>query len=452
MKFENILKQSDEIINYVLNKCNVYLVTNFKPSYLSCEHGQEYKKHAYNLRWEWLYKNYGYVQEINKFSSEFVRFNEYISFLDYPMVLRHKIFIINSLIENNMHTYTPMHVSIKSRDNKEKIIEIDDLEKNYKNYKAVCHPGFTRGVASAFLNTPLKKVLVYIKKDNNLRLKESNTVKRIRTKKELLPIYESSSTNSRIYHDFKLQSGKIEDSVKFHTPTSTPILKVNNIFNHNYDTVLHTNHYKNHTFEYFNEYCKIIFSNKIKVYTNKGNKIKLTKKLESNTVNLQKEIFGVELDWIDKRFTTQDMNFKADCNKLISPSAVFSTMEDSNYFKIYDEYRKVYSKFIKPSKDKAFIANNNFLGGADIIETDYLDTKKLVEKNNKKGVIIIISEEITSKLDRLFYELLFCLSFKLSIVRTQCKGLQIVNCSHPFWKDNSDYKEGILSEEFLSYE
>jgi len=76
-KLEIIEKESDRIINFVFNECHIYLSTKFKPSYLAPEFNGEYKRYANKLRWEWLYKNYGYVNEINKFSSEFVRINEY---------------------------------------------------------------------------------------------------------------------------------------------------------------------------------------------------------------------------------------------------------------------------------------------------------------------------------------------------------------------------------------
>ena len=452
-KIKTIEKDSDRIINFVFDQCHIYLSTEFEPKYLSPEFGDEYKRYASKLRWEWLYKNYGYVNEINKFSSEFVRINEYVGFQDYPSSIRHKIFIINSLLENNMNTFVPAHVSITPTGiNNKSIIGIEELSNNFKRYSVICHPGFTRGIGSTFLNTPLKKVLVYIKKEHNLKLNETVHLKKIKNKKELLSVYESPSTEKELIHDFRIFKGAVKDNVKYHVPGNIPILKVNNIYTKDLTRVHHTNHYKSYTFETFNEYCKILFSNKIKIFTNIGNKDKLINQFHKNATSLQTDVFGIDFKWKDKNYTVRDAHNKADTNGIINPKIAFSHIPDSKYSKAYEAYWKKYRELITKPEKLHYITNDHFMGGSEIIEQNNIDIKELVKTNNYKGVIIYISKDITTKIERLFYELLFCFSYNISITQTKCRNIQIINCSHGYWRNKTKYKEAILNDSILSYE
>lgn len=451
-----LTEKSIQIINYVLERTDIYLVKSFKPNYLEAELRRPYSIHSSRVRWDFLYKNYGLATNINDFNSEFNRFLEYTAYGDYPYSLRQKFNIISSLLECNMETFLPVHVTVKPLNNENTEIDLNDLSKNSKNYEVICHPGFTRGVGSVFLNTPLKKALVYINKSHNLKLRQNEQVIKLSTKEDILKQYDyvlkgDLPEGNKIIYDFEMFKGEVKEGIKYHIPTETPILKVNNITDINFDEKYHNNcYYRENTFNRFNEFCKTLFSNRIKIFTDKNQKGKLSEKFYNNCLLLQKKCFLTDMNWYSENYTSLTNKQKADAGGLIAPKGAFS--KDSKFYEFYHNIYFDFKKYFTPTQTEFFINNTSVTGGSKLIEVEKFSVSKEVKENNYKGIIIYISADMINKLDRLFYELLYCFSKDASLVTTKCNGLQIINCSHEYWNTGKSYKELILNDSFLSYE
>ena len=134
-KIDFIKKQSSEIIENVLNNCEIYHVSSFKPEYISCENNGPHSIYSSKIRWVFLYGNYGFINTINNFSSQLVRFSEYISFGDFPKALRHKINMVGDLIAGNMNSFVPLHVTLSPHKFKEEEIDIETLATDYLKYE-----------------------------------------------------------------------------------------------------------------------------------------------------------------------------------------------------------------------------------------------------------------------------------------------------------------------------
>jgi len=453
----SIREESSRIIKDVMDTCHIYHVSKFKPEYTSCESRGEYKRYSAKLRWDFLFKNDGLITNINNYSSELTRFFEYTSFGDFPSSIRQKINIVGDLLHSEMDTFVPLHATLQPLNSKQQEIDIDDLAVDYSNYQMVIHPGFTRGIASIFLNTPLKKVLLYINKEHKLTIKESKYVKKINSEKELTSLYIPESPSTDIIYDFKVHKTTSGRSVKFHSPTDTPVLKVNNIIDGTKPgdkpvQLHHTNIYKATTFKAFDNYARILFSNKVKLYTDNGNTHALGKKFRLNGQKLQNTYFNTEFKHRTNLFNTRNDYRKV--TNMLPPSALFNSDEDMDpkYSEVYKRIWKVIDVQFKDSPEPFFIDNTENLGGSVIEEIDNINVRELVINNNYKGIIIYVSQDITPKLDRLFFELLFCVYHKTPIMQTKCRGLIIINCNHASWKKTDKLTETIIDDRFLSYD
>jgi len=459
-KIDFIKKQSSKIIENVLNNCDIYHVSSFKPEYISCESSGPHKTYSSKIRWDFLYGNYGFISTVNNFSSQLVRFCEYISFGDFPKALRHKINMVGDLIAGDMNSFVPIHVTLSPYKSIEKEIDIETLATDYLDYEMVIHPGHTRGVGSVFLNTPLKNALIYINKEHKLKIKQTNAVQKINNETELLKHYTPLFKSTNLVYDFKIHKGNVREMVKVHKPTNTPVLKVNNIIDgNNFNSekpkqLHHTNFYKSITFESFDNFCKILFSNKIKLYTDKGYTNRLYNKFLSNAQKLQDSYFGTEFKHIPSKHSLFNGYEKIDTGTLLNSAALFNTKDttDLKYNNIWEQTFNTFSETFNNNKKSFNLDNSELLGGCKIEELDNIKNKDLVKDNDYSGVIIYVSKDMIKKLDRLFYELLYCVHFKVSIAQTKCKGLRIINCSHPSWNQLVKSKEIILNDRFLSYD
>lgn len=454
-----IRTQSTQIINHVLKDCDIYHISSFKPDYISCEHNGPHQKYSSKIRWDFLYGNFGFINTINNFSSSFVRFCEYVSFGDYPKALRHKINIVSDLLEGDMKSFVPVHVSLMPYKFEEKEIDIETLSVDYSKYDMIVHPGFTRGVGSIFLNSPLKNVLLYVNKKHKLKIKQSNTVKLINDEEELVKHYTPLLPTSDPIYDFKIHKGNVKNMVKFHGPTETPVLKVNNIIDGtNLDNkpkqLHHTNFYKSTTFECFDNYCKVLFSNKVRLYTDKGNTDNLYNKFRDNAQKLQNSYFGSKFKHNPSKLSTTNAYEKIDSGELLGPSVLFNTKDstDPKYNTIWERTFPYYKDTFKNSSQSFLLNNDDLLGGCKIEELDNQNDIDLVKKNEYKGIVIYVSKDIIKKLDRLFYELLYCVHFKVAISQTKCRGLKIINCNHKSWINSDKIQTKILNSNFLSYD
>ena len=168
MNFKDFSKdtkdKSSRILEYVFEKCDIFLVKNFKPEYFFTNKNSKYRHFFNHTRWEYLFKENGIISNLNSFNSEMSRFFEYITVLDNPSSLRQKYNIISSLLDCDFNTNTPLHVSLKPVNFTKKKFNIESLPKNKGKFLIECHPGHTRKMGSTFLNCPLSNVLLYIHK------------------------------------------------------------------------------------------------------------------------------------------------------------------------------------------------------------------------------------------------------------------------------------------------
>lgn len=452
----NILtEQSKELIQKVFETTDVYFLNNFKPEYLNPEGNRDYLKYFFQKRWEFLYKSYGLVSTLNDYSTELSRLFEFTTFQDYPYALRHKVNIIQSLLECSMDTYVPVHVSIRPINKQNFTLDFNDLVVNPQNYEMVCHPGFTRGVGSTFLNTPLKKVFFYVKKEHRVNINTNKNIVKLNNVEEILKYYTSphiKDTSKKYFFNFFMHKGDgVENGFKYHTPTDTPILKLNSIKDEDNIEYHPSILYRQDTFRSFNEFCKIIFSNKIRIITETGNKFELENKFKENRKKLANSIFNSDINFQERFVVNKNDYPKAFIRGLIPPDKNF--LLDEETYTVYQQFHKILANYSK--EDNSILLDNTFmLGSYDPIEEkeSINDLNLFVTENNFSGIIIIVNKEFTHKLSRLFYELLYCFSYNATLVTTRCGGLKIINCNHKYWTKEETYKELYLEDSFFNYE
>ena len=85
----------------------------------------------------------------------------------------------------------------------------------------------------------------------------------------------------------------------------------------------------------------------------------------------------------------------------------------------------------------------------EIIEVPNIqEHKNIVEKNNKRGICVLIDTNKVKDIHRDIYELLFCIPHTYTMSRTKDNSIIIINCEHEFWNNTKNFKEYIIKKEF----
>ena len=176
-----ILKDSNKnTAKKVFEEVYVYHCSSFDPKFVTLESKESFADIQDSTRWKFLFGNYGLVANINNFSNWFFRLSEFMVNQNDPQTLRHKVNIVDLLVSKDMKSNIPVGVSLKPQGGwtDSRLISLDELYSNKKEYLGIVFPGHTRVVGSVFLNQPLKNVMIYIKKEHNIQLKESQLQKK----------------------------------------------------------------------------------------------------------------------------------------------------------------------------------------------------------------------------------------------------------------------------------
>ena len=361
--------------------------------------------------------------------------------------------MVDTLISTDMNTNLPTHISFAPKF-KNQNIHIEDLNTRYKEINSIIHPGFTRVNAAIFLNSPLKNVLLYINKSHNVKLKDNKCLSRINNVEELIKHYRPFSDNVDYEMDFyvptKYKTDKeIINGVKKHIATKTSILKVDNIKT-NSDSIHPSKDYAIDTFNTFNKYCEIFFSNKIKVYTDLG----FAKKLKRSFINSTEKLSYSVLNSSSKTHDiTPGNDNKEQFGRLYHPED-FDVPE--KYKTIYALFYQALSTFKKDDPDYESEINyyNNKTGIYETtineIDTQKLILKDLVKENNNKGIILIIKKELQPLVKRTYEEVLMCMNPGVPVTRNKDSSFLLLNCNHSFWKTQKNFEERIVNNTFFN--
>lgn len=439
-----ILKASNkESAKKLFEDIYVYHCSSFSPKLAVIENRLTFKEIQDHTRWQFLYGNYGLVANINNFSNWFYRLSEFMVNQNDPQTLRHKVNISDLLISTDMKTNIPVGISLKPQGGwtESRLIDLDELHSNSKEYLGIVFPGHTRLSGSVFLNQPLKNVMIYIKKEHNLQIKESDIITRIHNTDQLLKYYTPQNEDKRDDYEFDFINfkGELEDGFRLHPVTETKMFKLNSVkkinINESYsphDGPHPSNSYITDTYRTFDRFCENLFNKQVKIYIKTGYGIKLKDKLRSNLRKLTTK-FLLDHDHLNKIIARNSTkNFKTG-HKQVHPS---------KFNKLPEKYRIFYSYLWEhlhkqetrlPSKEPVLINNDDPIGGAKIIEADKITVKEWVKENNNEGIIIIIDENIIQDIERTYFELLYLFSADATIIQTPSKDIQIINCGHSHW-------------------
>lgn len=437
-------ERSKPLIKKVLSENRIYSISSFDPKCFCVESNRTHENNFNSNRSKFLNSNYGFVSCINDYDTFFGRIFDFALFQDYSVNLRHKINIIHTLIEGDMDTLVPVHISIKPRHTKvQGKIELKNLYENFSNFSMITHPGFTRSIGSVFLNQKLKNVFLYINKKFNISLKEDTNIKELKTSEQLLPYfngvdYKKDQNYTLDFHLVEKPGGDTVNNLKYHKYNETYILKLHHFMVKDTLDAHPSVSYLPDTFNTFNSYCKLLFSNRVKIYTN--DEFKLKNKLNENFNNLPYDNNSQYVNNFEKPIT----------NIPIHP------LKLKKYSNLTDEEISIYQKIyegteLNTDKKEKYLLNNNLpLLGSEIELLDSLDPNTIVEKNNFTGIAVTIDEKSIEYMNRSFAELIMCALPNSSSVESEDGLIKIINCSHKFWKTNKEENKKILNTSFFN--
>ena len=297
-------EKSKPLVESVLKTTDLYHITEY-PWEASL---QDVAGNSFDIvRSTYIMGKEGLINATTRYKDTFSRMMEFATAGDHAHSLRQKINIVNEMVECNFESNLPVHISIAPLTSEQRKINLLDLD-NHKNFRFIVHPGQTRCQASVFCKTPLKNVLLYIKKEykEQCQLELTPHCTKIETEEQLLNIYRpDSSTTEDVMYDFWLPGQG--DGLKKHRPNKTPILKCNQIFDEAENSYHNSNFYTERSFMSMRNFIEILLNNTFNIYTPKGQYYKMSSIHLKNRNDLQFGInkfnlyFGIdehrECDW-----------------------------------------------------------------------------------------------------------------------------------------------------------
>lgn len=461
----NYSDKSKELIEYVLNESDVYHITELPIKFAALDANCE-KNHPGFLSFKWLYDRLGFFNGISGYNSFVKRVLEFQQYGDYLKSLRQRFNITHEMIDCNLNSNLPVHVSVMQRQKTPERIELDLNNPPDKEFEVSIHPGQTRAQGSVFLRDPLKNVLLYINKENNIKLKEYSFVRKIETIDDLLPIYrvDNTLTNEKtgtidFYMPGKSKDKDIKKGLKKHVQNNTYILKANGIYcdNDKKEKVsLHSSTlYLPKTFTTMNSFSRIFFNNDINIYTD--NKEEAKGIIEQGRKSIVSKVFN---DDFSKKFFLSTTRTESNKLKEIELNGGdtwgrWASLGKRNHDFIHNnltEKESTISEVATTTFKLEGKPKQRFTGYiiCNQPETGLNDFKSIVELNDNRGFCITMNTSKLKKgIHRDIYELFFCIPSFFTIAKTKNKSISIINCEHEYWKTKQNYKEYIITDKFF---
>ena len=456
---------SKSVLKTVFEKTDIYHCNSFEPKWSLTAYGSDYNTVLSSIRYEYLYSCDGFVTSINNYSTEPSRIFEFLKHGDQPLTIRHKLNMVDTLIDTDMKTNLPTHISIEPKF-KDKKVDIQDLYHNPTDYKMIIHPGFTRMNGAIFLNSPLRNVLIYINKEHNVQLNNHQSLTKINSEQELVKNYIPFTDLKNYEIDFYIPNKFPEidkwtfDGIKHHNGTKTPVLKSNGIKIKPFKegcSVHPSDNYALSTFITFDKFCNILFNNKIKVYIEKNTKDKLAGQFSSNIEKISLGYFG-NPNTIRTKIVSQNSNREHYMQlKNLKRLKNISKQKSEFYDQFIEPLRKFHEEQTEESSPSYYI---NHLEHWYIEKAEELDEKnfelrndkgylsQLVKDNNFKGIIAILNKDCIKR-DRTFSEIIMCLSPTSAVTRSEDSSIILINCNHQFWSTGINYIEKTINKQFF---
>lgn len=448
---------SYEHIENLLKRTSIYHLDIFPLSAALRDVGVLAGEERKGLSAKWLYDYTGVYHTLDKYSTFPMRVAELEYYGDFLNSLRQRLNITHELINCDLKTNLPVHVSMETKKAGEKLNI--DLFSSSSCFKAafIIHPGQTRAQGSVFLQDELKNVLLYVDKRHDITVVDHPSIVKIETPEQLLKYYKPTdkyynkvSEDEDYIADFWMPG--FSDGYKFHKSNiddkDTKIAKCNRLYKAGIrepEPAHSSAWYIDRSFITSNKFFNIFFNSPFNIYT--------TDKTESEHSQryITSEYFklmGVENSEVKKALWYSNLEViqrggYSNGNKSIQyyqdkfrPYIGGLKVEELEYLRWYTLYAKEISKPYTPKKYYIPIQRQ---------EDVY---KKIVLANDFKGLAIFHDIEKTS-FSKDYYELLFTIPPDFSIARSKDNTLAIINCEHGSWKNNSKLKEYILTDNFL---
>jgi hypothetical protein len=461
----NYSEESKKIMEYVLKESDIYHITELPVSFAALDADCQKNDPGF-LSFQWLYDKLGFFHGIFAYNSFIKRVLEFQQYGDYLKSLRQRFNITHEMINCNLNSNLPVHISVSQKKDSPEEIELDLNSTLDSEFAVIIHPGQTRAQGSVFLRDPLKNVILYINKEHKIKLKKYSFIKKIETIEDLLPIYRADNTlsnNKTATIDFYMPGRgdikEINKGLKKHIQNDTHILKANGIYSEddkNEKISLHSSTlYLPKTFTTMNSFSRIFFNNDINLYTDnkeeakgiieQGRKEILSRVLKeeygkkyflSATRTSSVKLKDVELNggstwgrWASLGKRNHDFIH----NSL--------TKEESLISEVADVLIRLDSK--PKQKFSGFTLRSTY-------ETNINDFKGIVKLNDYRGFCITLdTTKLKKGIYRDIYELFFCIPSTFSIAKTKNDSISIINCEHEYWKTKQNYKEYIINNKFF---
>jgi len=451
----NYNQETKKRLDKVLKLNDIYHITSLPIEFASIDAGG-FAANPTFLSFQWIYDRLGFYNSIRQYDTFMRRIIEFQQAGDFLNTLRQRLNITHEMIKCNLDSNLPVHITCCNKEGKEdnKFLDLKNIKKD--DFLISIHPGQTRAQGSVFLRDPLKNVLLYIKKDQKIEVKNYDFIKKLTTKKEIIKVYREDNTlhgggESEIDFFMPGNAKDIEDGLKKHIQTDTFILKANNIKTPGKDGSLHSSvTYLPKTFISMNDFAKIFFSNYLKIYTN--NSKRAVELIERGRKKLLNSILKDEKDkYLYSKLTriSRDMLKEKELNGG-STWGRWANLGKLNHDFIIQNLTEeealigeMTNTLIKISKEESI---HNL--GYNYIEKDISDYKKIVEDNSYKGFCIVVNTEELKTFERDLAELFFCIPASYSLARTKNKSIAIINCEHKYWKGEGEIKEYIINDNF----
>jgi len=461
----NYSEKSKELVEYVLKESDIYHITKLPVKFAALD-AECIKRDPGFLSFQWLYDRLGFFNGISGYNSFVKRVLEFQQYGDYLKSLRQRLNITHEMINCKLKSNLPVHISVIQREGTSEQKELDLNNVLDEEFSVNIHPGQTRAQGSVFLRDPLKNVILYINKEQNIKLKKYSFIKKIETIDDLLPIYGVDNTfiNKKtgtidFYMPGREHIKDINKGLKKHVQNNTYILKANGIYcdNDKKEKVsLHSSTlYLPKTFTTMNSFSRIFFNNDINIYTDNKEEAKGIieqgrKKILSRVL---KEEYGKKYFFTSTRTGSQKLK-DIELNGG-STWGRWASLGKRNHDFIHDSLTEKESYISevanvlfniegKPKqKFQGFILRNAFA-------TDINDFKGIVKLNDYRGFCITLdTSKLKKGINRDIYELFFCIPSTFAIAKTKNKSISIINCEHEYWKTEKNYKEYTITNKFF---
>lgn len=469
-------EKSKELIKEVLKCTDVYQVDRFPIAATSRDIGSHSKDPQATLRSRWIYDRFGWKEDLSSYNSYTRRLSEYFYYGDYLQTLRQRLNITHLMMECNFETNTPVHISLDPY-NKEKIkLDLFDA-KQMQYFSVIIHPGQTRAQASAFMNTELRNVLLYISKEAakyiDIDPKTQSILKKVNTVEQLMEshtpvMYNHHPDLSRVDYNFVDESFSDHLPCKYHEQHNVPILKAFSVFGkskpyfdehggqHEKSASAHPSHwYILNTFLQTDKYFKILYNNKLNIYSTVPESIKNA--IEFNVNRLIHHFTGFTKDRGEiangskARYYWFNRSFEAltEHNRNHSPkgdpgqhqfNGLIKALQKNDYSQ--EEIDQTVSLFSLLDSDTVSTTTTEF----NYIEAPRATPRYYVNLNNHKGFCLVIN---TFKTERVPEELMFLAHPEFTLSKTEDEKVMVINCEHEYWTTGKNYKEYIIDDKFL---